>query len=183
MSIQSAQDVLNLQNATAQQKLAEKEANGPSQELDQDAFLMLMMEQLKNQDPLNPMDNSQMLAQQAQFTQISELQKMNETLTSSNMIMQATSLVGKEVTLVDPDDTTKTISGVVTSANFNSSYATITVNGEEYPLGLVIGISDGSSAVAPPDGDSGNDSGTESGNGSTGGGSETEGGTGSGSAA
>ena len=177
------QELINMQSNTAVNQAKERAANGASQELDGDAFLMLMLEQLKNQDPMNPMDNSEMLAQQAQFTQISELQKMNETLTSSNMIMQATSLVGKEVTLVDPDDTTKTISGVVTSANFNSSYATITVNGEEYPLGLVIGISDGSSAVAPPDGDSGNDSGTESGNGSTGGGSETEGGTGSGSAA
>ena len=160
MSIQATQDLLNLQNATAQQKLAEKEASGPSQELDQDAFLMLMMEQLKNQDPLNPMDNSQMLAQQAQFTQISELQKMNETLTTSNMIMQATSLVGKEVTLVDPDDSTKTITGTVTSANFTSSYATVTVNGEEYPLGLVVNVADGTTAA----GDTNTDSGAEGGN-------------------
>lgn len=152
MTVQSTQDLLNLQNATAQQKLADKNANGPSQELDQDAFLMLMMEQLKNQDPLNPMDNSQMLTQQAQFTQISELQKMNSTLNTSNMIMQATSLVGKEVTLVDPDDTTKTITGTVSSANFTSSTATVTVNGKEYPLGLVTNVSDGS-IVTPPDTD------------------------------
>lgn len=132
--------ILDLQNATAQQKVKDKEKNGPSQELDQNAFLMLMMEQMKNQDPMNPMDNSQMLAQQAQFTQITEMQKMNSALSSNNMIMQATSLVGKEVTLIDPDDTTKTLSGIVTSANFTSNSATVTVNGKEYPLGLVTNV-------------------------------------------
>lgn len=132
--------VTGMQNATAQQKVKDRQTNGPSQDLDQDAFLMLMMEQMKNQDPMNPMDNSQMLTQQAQFTQISEMQKMNSNLASNNMISQATSLVGKEVTLVDPDDTTKTIKGIVTSANFTSSTATVTVNGKEYPLGLVMSV-------------------------------------------
>lgn len=132
--------LLGLQNETAQQKLRDKSQNGPSQELDQNAFLMLMMEQMKNQDPLNPMDNSQMLQQQAMFTQVTEMQRMNANLSSNNMIMQATSLVGKEVTLINPDDTSKTIKGIVTSANFTSNTATVTVNGKEYPLGLVTGV-------------------------------------------
>ena len=132
--------LLNLQNSTTQMQKAEKEQKGPSTELDGDAFLTLMIEQLKNQDPLEPMDNSQMIAQQAALTQVTELQKMNENISTNNMIIQATSLVGKEVTLIDPNDTTKTITGTVTSANFTSSTATVTVNGEEYPLGLVMSV-------------------------------------------
>lgn len=138
-------ELTNMQNATAAYKAKQQDAFGPSQELDQDAFLMLMLEQMKQQDPLNPMDNSQMLAQQAQFTQISEMQKLNSAINSNNMIQQANSLVGKTVNIIDPDNTNRTINGVVTSANFTSNGATITVNGKEYPLGLVAGVTDGSS--------------------------------------
>ncbi len=138
----------SMQSATAQKQLAERLANGPSQELDQDAFLMLMMEQLKQQDPTNPMDNSQMLQQQAAFTQISELQKMNSALSQNNMISQAASLVGKEVTIMNPDDPTTTITGIATSANFSSNTATVTVNGKEYPLGLVMSMAEPGTAAA-----------------------------------
>ena len=141
--------LLNLQNATTQVQKTQRAENGPSTELDGDAFLTLMIEQLKHQDPLEPMDNSQMIAQQAALTQVTELQKMNENMSTNNMIMQATSLVGKEVTLIDPNDTTKTITGTVTSANFTSSTATVTVNGEEYPLGLIMSVAPEGSAGGP----------------------------------
>jgi flagellar basal-body rod modification protein FlgD len=101
---------------------------------------------MKQQDPMNPMDNSQMLAQQAQFTQISEMQKLNSALNSNNMIMQANSLVGKTVQIVDPDNTSRLITGVVTSANFTNDSATVTVNGKDYPLGLVASVTDGAPA-------------------------------------
>ena len=127
-------------SATAQNKYKEQQANGPAQELDGDAFLYLMMEQLKNQDPTNPMDNSEMLSQQAQFTQVQELQNLSESISQNNMIVQATSLVGKTVTVIDPNDTTKTITGTVESANFTSSAATVVIDGVEYPLGLVAAV-------------------------------------------
>ena len=141
------QELINMQSATAVNKAKELAANGASQELDGDAFLMLMMEQLKNQDPMDPMDNSEMLAQQAQFTQLQELQKLNESINTNNMIQQANSLVGKTVQIVDPNNTSRLITGVVTSANFTNGSATITVNGKEYPLGLVASITDGAQAT------------------------------------
>lgn len=140
------QELVNMQSNTAVNRAKELQESGASQELDGDAFLMLMLEQLKNQDPMDPMDNSEMLAQQAQFTQIQELQKMNETLSSNNIIQQANSLVGKTVQIVDPNNTSRLITGVVTSANFTGDSATITVNGTEYPLGLVAAVTDGAAA-------------------------------------
>ena len=137
------QELVTMQSNTAVNKAKEQAANGPSQELDGDAFLMLMMEQLKNQDPMDPMDNSEMLAQQAQFSQLQELQELNDTINTNNMIQQANSLVGKTVQVVDPNNTSRLITGVVTSANFTSGAATVTVNGKEYPLGLVASITDG----------------------------------------
>lgn len=133
----------NIVNA---QKNAKKQG---STELGQDAFLQLMMCQLQQQDPLKPTDSTQFLAQQAQMTQVSETQKMNTNLTkllenqsSSTQIMQASSLIGKEVTLLDPADTTgkTTITGKVTEAKFNSTGAGITVNGTDYGLGTVTGV-------------------------------------------
>lgn len=138
-------------SATAQNKYKEQQANGPTQELDGDAFLYLMMEQLKNQDPTNPMDNSEMLSQQAQFTQVQELQNLSEAMSQNNMIVQATSLVGKNVTVIDPNDTTKTITGMVESANFTNSAATVVIDGVDYPLGLVASVgTEASTQVGTP---------------------------------
>ncbi len=140
------QELINMQSNTAVNQAKEKQQNGASQELDGDAFLMLMLEQLKNQDPMDPMDNSEMLAQQAQFTQLTELQELNDTINQNNVIQQANSLVGKTVQIVDPNNTSRLITGVVTSANFTGESATVTVNGTEYPLGLVAAVTDGANA-------------------------------------
>ncbi len=137
-SIQS--QITNMQSYTNMMKAAEEQASGATKELDQDAFLMLMMEQLKYQDPLEPVGNTEFLAQQAAFTQVSELQKMNEALNTSSQVTQACTLMGKTVSIMDPDDTTKTIEGEVTAVTFTSGAAQIVVNGKEYPLGLVMGI-------------------------------------------
>lgn len=140
------QELINMQSNTAVNQAKERQQNGVSQELDGDAFLTLMLEQLKNQDPMDPMDNSEMLAQQAQFTQLTELQELNDTINQNNIIQQANSLVGKTVQIVDPNNTSRLITGVVTSANFTGESATVTVNGTEYPLGLVAAVTDGAAA-------------------------------------
>jgi flagellar basal-body rod modification protein FlgD len=48
--------------------------------LDQTAFLRLMTTQLKQQDPFNPMDNTQMVAQMAQFSSVAGISEMNTSL-------------------------------------------------------------------------------------------------------
>lgn len=69
----------------------------------QSRFLKLLTEQLKNQDPLNPMDNAQMTSQLAQISTVDGISKLNTTLTAllqdsqSSEAMQAAALVGKGV--------------------------------------------------------------------------------------
>ncbi len=133
--------LVNMQNITAQAQAAAQKETGATKELGQDAFLMLMLEQLKNQDPLSPMDNKEFLSQQAQFTQLNEIQKLNQNMSVNNQIMQASSLIGKEVSIVDPDDSSKRITGVVSAANFSGSESTVIVNGKDYPLGYVVKVS------------------------------------------
>lgn len=110
-------------------------------ELGQDAFLQLMMKQLQYQDPLNPMDNTQMLQQQAQFTQIAELQKLNSSVNDSNQFMQASSLIGKTVNITNPDNPVEILEGKVTEAKINSSGTSIVLDGDkEYPLDTLLSI-------------------------------------------
>ncbi|HSA06854.1 MAG TPA: flagellar hook capping FlgD N-terminal domain-containing protein [Candidatus Gastranaerophilales bacterium] len=136
---QISDSLTSLANSTEAIQYANRKTG--SSELGQDAFLQLMMKQMQYQDPLNPMDNSQMLAQQAQFTTINELQKLNSTINASNQIMQASSLIGKTVTLPNPDNPSETIEGKVTEAKINKNGAAIVLNGDkDYPMSSITGI-------------------------------------------
>jgi flagellar basal-body rod modification protein FlgD len=74
-----------------------------AKELGQDAFLQLLVTQLRHQDPLNPMDSAQFTAQLAQFASLEQLTKANGSLGNllvaqmSNTNLAATSLVGKTI--------------------------------------------------------------------------------------
>ena len=81
-----------------------------------DRFLKLLVTQMQNQDPLNPMDNAQITSQMAQINTVSGLQTLNGTVQGLNaqfvqlQALQGASLVGREVTLqgnrVDIDGST-----------------------------------------------------------------------------
>jgi len=91
-------------------------------ELGQTAFLELMIAQLNNQDPLSPKENGEFIAQLAQFSSVEGLERLNNnfdnfaTSFTSNQALQASSLVGRSVTV--PSETGVTdmngvISGVI----------------------------------------------------------------------
>ena len=69
----------------------------------QDRFLKLLVTQLKNQDPLNPMDNAQITSQMAQISTVSGIDKLNTTLQSmaasfsAGQSLQATAMIGHSV--------------------------------------------------------------------------------------
>src|SRR5919202_3769539 len=97
-------------------------------------FLKLLMAQLKNQDPLKPMDDSQMIAQMAQFSALESTQNLTSVIQqSSNMqtVIQAGALIGKYIEAQQADGST--INGAVTGVTFE------TTNGMEAPTLLVDG--------------------------------------------
>ncbi|MWL75212.1 flagellar hook assembly protein FlgD, partial [Escherichia coli] len=66
----------------------------------QNTFMQLLVAQLKNQDPLNPMDNSQMTSQLAQINTVNGIQQLNTTMSSmltQNATTQASSMIGRSV--------------------------------------------------------------------------------------
>ena len=69
----------------------------------QDQFLKLLITQMQHQDPLNPLDNSQVTSQLAQISTVTGIDKLNTTITGMNTAMvasqslQASALIGKGV--------------------------------------------------------------------------------------
>jgi flagellar basal-body rod modification protein FlgD len=72
---------MNVTSATNQSVVVQP-AGSSNKSLDQTAFLRLMTTQLKEQDPFNPMDNTQMVAQMAQFSSVTGISEMNTSLKS-----------------------------------------------------------------------------------------------------
>ncbi|WP_341282479.1 flagellar hook capping FlgD N-terminal domain-containing protein [Paenibacillus sp. FSL H8-0537] len=78
--------------------------------LSKDAFLELLVTQLKNQDPLSPQSNTEFIAQMAQFTSVEQLMNMNKQLTQLNSdIGSASTMIGKSVTWQELDDKGSTV--------------------------------------------------------------------------
>lgn len=92
-----AQALIDSVNGSATKKAATTSADS------QDRFLKLLTTQLKNQDPLNPMDNAQMTSQLAQISTVDGIEKLNATmqkLLASSVdaeALQAAALVGHQV--------------------------------------------------------------------------------------
>jgi flagellar basal-body rod modification protein FlgD len=93
-------DLSNL-GTTVGSTTATKTNNANDPQASQDRFLKLLVAQLNNQDPLNPMDNAQMTTQMAQINTVSGIQQLNETLKSmadqysALQTMQGASLIGR----------------------------------------------------------------------------------------
>jgi flagellar basal-body rod modification protein FlgD len=94
---------VNASDALSQIGLRQASSLGPQRrtEMGQEDFLRLMTEQLKNQDPLKPMDNAQFLGQLAQFSTVKGIQQLDAGVQGLSMLMgdtqglQAASLVGR----------------------------------------------------------------------------------------
>ncbi len=90
--------------------------------LGKDAFLKLLVAQLKYQNPLDPSDGAQFMAQTAQFSAVEKLEELTRQtaeLLSANRMLGASSLVGKQVVTVGPDGTDEvtTVTGVRVTAD------------------------------------------------------------------
>ena len=104
-----------------------------SSNLGKDAFLQLLVAQMKYQDPLEPSSDTEWIAQLAQFSSLEEMQNMSSTLSNT----QAFTMVGKTVNVVSDG---KTIEGVVDSVSLKGSTAYVSVNGNSYKASDVTAV-------------------------------------------
>ena len=114
-------------------------STGTSKDMNQ--FLLMMMAQLKNQNPLDPMQDDQMLGQLAQLNSLTQLTDMNsklDELISASQIGYASSLVGK--TVIAQVGQQDPIKGEVTSVSNQSGQWTVTIGGQTVPISAVVSV-------------------------------------------
>lgn len=111
-------------------------------DLDKDAFLRLLITQLQNQDPLNPMEDQEFIAQMAQFSALEQMTNMNANLQKFLDTQQQSAfhshseLIGKRVAweretkLEDGTTRKETGDGVVTSVRFKDGTAELIIDGD-----------------------------------------------------
>lgn len=92
-------------------------------------FLKMLLVQLRNQDPTSTVESKDMLAQQAQFASLEQMQNLNvsiATLMAQQNVSQAASLLGRTVT--GKNDTGNTVTGTVSGIDFAGGSPTLTVD-------------------------------------------------------
>jgi flagellar basal-body rod modification protein FlgD len=107
------------------------------------AFLQLLIAEMKNQDPTNPTDTSQYMSQFAQMSSVEQAMQTNtklDALLSSSALSQADGLIGRTATFTD--STGATMSGKITSVSINSDGSIATLaNGTRVMVGAGLTLS------------------------------------------
>lgn len=111
-------------------------------QLGKDTFLELLVAQLRYQDPMNPTDSAEFLAQSAQFTALEKMQSVADQtaqLVAAQMAFGASSLVGRTVTHpVGTEGATAT--GVVQAVRFDASGPVLVVDGADVALTSITSV-------------------------------------------
>ncbi|MCI5829228.1 MAG: flagellar hook assembly protein FlgD [Treponema sp.] len=118
----SAQEMaaLNMQVDSFNKSLV-VEGRKPSHELGKDDFLKLLITQLSHQDPTKPTDNTQMIAQMAQFSSLEQMTNMNQEFAKMNQMLvssQGVNTIGKTVDIAIGDTST---TGVVEAVTYGQN--------------------------------------------------------------
>lgn len=117
--------------------------------MDKDDFLKLYIEQLKNQDPLEPMDTNEMAAQFSQFTTVEQLMNMNSSMEEmlSLQVGNAVNYIGFEVTYShsyqddEGNELTEEKTGIVQSISHeNGSVVLKMTDGSETDISRIISV-------------------------------------------
>ena len=119
------------------------------QVLDGEVFLKLLVTQLTHQDPSNPMDTNEMIAQTTQLAMMEQLTALTDNGTEAfalNMRQAAAALIGQEAGYEDAEGAT--ITGIVTKVSFDGPVPLVSIGGKDVPLDAITGIASKSAAAA-----------------------------------
>jgi len=104
--------------------------------LDRDDFLKILMTQLQHQDPSQPLDDKEFIAQMAQFSSLEQMTNMSQGFSKLNGLLassEAAGFLGKSVEIQDGD---QTVTGLVTEV-VRGDHPLVGVNGKYYDLDQV----------------------------------------------
>ncbi len=133
-----------IQSAGKASEEASKKASGGA--LDKDAFLQLLVTQMKYQDPLEPTDNTEYVSQLATFSSLEEMQNISSSMDKS----RASSLVGQYVYLTTEDSTgnTRNVEGIVDYVSYQGTKTYLSISGELYNFDDLTSVADSEYTLA-----------------------------------
>jgi flagellar basal-body rod modification protein FlgD len=114
----------------------------PAQSLGSEQFMMLLLAQLRNQNPLEPMDDKDLMGQVTQLNSLQELQKMSSAIQSmkkSNQLTESVGIIGKTVEYASPEG--ELLSGLVTGVSLINDQVVLWVGDQMIPLAAVVSVS------------------------------------------
>ncbi len=122
---------------------------GAAQELGKDAFLQLLVTQMRYQDPLSPQDNSAFLAQLAQFSALEQMQNLNSKVEKLLALQGAArnlarAYLGLLVTALDENG--QEVEGTVTAVEFAGGQTRLVIDGTTCALEDVLKVTTGGEA-------------------------------------
>ena len=125
---------------TSQIAKKETKTSASANSMDKEAFLQLLVAQMKYQDPLQPTSNTEYISQYATFSELEQMQNMSANMTLS----RASEMVGKEVIVESTSDSgkTTTVQGYVESVSYQANKAYISIDGTLYSVDDVVQIVD-----------------------------------------
>jgi len=142
MSVSSVENQKTIQQII--DSTAEKTETRNTGELGKSDFLNLLVTQLRYQDPLEPMDDKEFIAQLAQFSALEQMQNLNASFSSA----KAFSLIGKKITAnTDSPNGTSFVEGIVSSVKMSQGKVFLVVNGEDVPIENVIDVSEANNVL------------------------------------
>jgi flagellar basal-body rod modification protein FlgD len=117
-----------------------------------DDFMKILMTQLTAQDPMNPMKDTEFIAQMANFSSLEQMRGLSQSFTAySNSQQMATAplYLGCEVTVKDPSSELGEIKGKVESVTVKNGAPALVINGKTYDPKLITNISLPPQPIAP----------------------------------
>ncbi|MHA0855968.1 flagellar hook capping FlgD N-terminal domain-containing protein [Paenibacillus sp. CMAA1364] len=108
-----------------------------------DQFLKILITQLQNQDPMQPLQDKEFIAQMAQFTSVEQLMNISSQLTTLNQSLGSVSgLIGKEISWIDESDkgNSDILKGIVSSIVVRDGVQYATVGKVAIPVNLILEI-------------------------------------------
>lgn len=99
------------------------------------AFMGLLLAQMKNQNPMEPMNDNEMISQMAQLNSLDELKKISESLSSmsqTNQFLSAATLIDKNITYMNQDN--KEVDGKVSGISMDGTDIYLKVGSESVLL-------------------------------------------------
>lgn len=119
-------------------------------------FLQLLSTQMQNQNPLDPMDNTEFISQLAQFSSLEQASNLNKSFGALLQLVEfgaAKDLIGQRIVYQDPYSGAPDQTGEVEGLRMEGGQACVVVGGQSIPLAYVTGIDSSPEAAseAPDD--------------------------------